>query len=146
MIVLNGRMTDEFKRLWKEVVVTYLRYYLIISLKLREVCHNNRFLAETWAVPWWYIGINNRVSECAVSRDSDSERSEFECRWSHEFSLLHVVQSGSGVHPNSYLMNTGALSPGIKRPVREADHSPPASAEIKKMWIYTSTPPYAYMA
>jgi hypothetical protein len=26
---------------------------------------------------------------------------------------------------------------------READHSPPASTEVKKMWIYTSTPPYA---
>jgi hypothetical protein len=29
--------------------------------------------------------------------------------------------------------------------VREADHSPPASAEIKKIWIYISTPPYAFM-
>jgi hypothetical protein len=40
----------------------------------------------------------------------------------------------------------GTLSPGIKRPGREADHSPPASAEVKKIWIYTSTPPYAFMA
>jgi hypothetical protein len=40
----------------------------------------------------------------------------------------------------------GALSPGVKRPGREADHSPPASAEIKKIWIYTSTPPHAFMA
>jgi hypothetical protein len=24
--------------------------------------------------------------------------------------------------------------------------SPPASAEVKKIWIYTSTPPYAFMA
>jgi hypothetical protein len=40
----------------------------------------------------------------------------------------------------------GTLSPGIKRPGREADHLPPASAEIKNMWIYTSTPPYAFMA
>jgi hypothetical protein len=31
-------------------------------------------------------------------------------------------------------------------PGREADHSPPASAEVKKMWLYTSTPPYAFMA
>jgi hypothetical protein len=36
--------------------------------------------------------------------------------------------------------------PGVKRPGREADDSPPASAEVKKMWIYTSTPPYAFMA
>jgi hypothetical protein len=40
----------------------------------------------------------------------------------------------------------GALSPWVKRPGREADHSPPASAEVKKLWIYTSTPPYAFMA
>jgi hypothetical protein len=38
----------------------------------------------------------------------------------------------------------GALSPKVKRPGREADHSPPTSAEIKKMWIYTSTPAYAF--
>jgi hypothetical protein len=40
----------------------------------------------------------------------------------------------------------GALSPGVKRQGREADHSPPASAEVKKMWIYISNPPYAFMA
>jgi hypothetical protein len=40
----------------------------------------------------------------------------------------------------------GALSPGVKRQGREADHSPPTRAEVKKMWIYTSTPPYAFMA
>jgi hypothetical protein len=39
----------------------------------------------------------------------------------------------------------GILSPGIKRQGHEADHSPPTSAEVNKMWIYTSTPPYAFM-
>jgi hypothetical protein len=39
----------------------------------------------------------------------------------------------------------GALSSGVKGQGREADHSPPASAEVKKMWIYTSTPPYTLM-
>jgi hypothetical protein len=34
----------------------------------------------------------------------------------------------------------GALSSGVKRPGREIDHSPPTSAEVKKMWISTSTP------
>jgi hypothetical protein len=51
---------------------------------------------------------------------------------------------GSTQPPIQYV--PGALSPGVKRPGRESDHSPPASAEIKKMWIYTSTPPYAFMA
>jgi hypothetical protein len=40
----------------------------------------------------------------------------------------------------------GALSPGVERPGREADYSPATSAEVKKMWIYTSTAPYAFMA
>jgi hypothetical protein len=31
----------------------------------------------------------------------------------------------------------GALSPGVKRQGSEADHSPPTSAAVKKMWIYT---------
>jgi hypothetical protein len=33
----------------------------------------------------------------------------------------------------------------VKRPGREADHSPPTSAEVKKMWSYTSTPPYTFI-
>jgi hypothetical protein len=33
----------------------------------------------------------------------------------------------------------------VKRPGREADHSPPFSAEVKNTWIYTSTPSYVFM-
>jgi hypothetical protein len=61
-------------------------------------------------------------------------------------SFLHVVQTGSGVHPASCPVDTGGLSLGVKRKGREFDHSPPASAEGNKMWIYTSTPPYVFMA
>jgi hypothetical protein len=34
----------------------------------------------------------------------------------------------------------GALSPGVKRPGREVDHSPLTSAKVNKTWLYTSTP------
>jgi hypothetical protein len=34
---------------------------------------------------------------------------------------------------------TNLLYSGVKRLRREADHSPPASTEVKKIWIYTST-------
>jgi hypothetical protein len=37
------------------------------------------------------------------------------------------------------------LHNGYRRPGREADHSPPTIAEAKKIWIYTSTPPYVFM-
>jgi hypothetical protein len=48
----------------------------------------------------------------------------------------------------SSLLSNGyvGFSPEIKRPGSEADHSPPTSAEVKKMWIHTSAPPYAFMA
>jgi hypothetical protein len=41
---------------------------------------------------------------------------------------------------------TGALSLGVKRPGREADHSPLSSDEVKNAWRYTSTSQYAFMA
>jgi len=50
------------------------------------------------------------------------------------FSLHHRVQNGSGAHPASYPM-------GVKRPGREADHSPPSSAEVKKcVEVYVHSP------
>jgi hypothetical protein len=57
-----------------------------------------------------------------------------------------VLQTDSGVHPTSYPMGTGGSFPEVKRQWREAEHSPPASAEVKKMCIYTATPPYVVMA
>jgi hypothetical protein len=35
----------------------------------------------------------------------------------------------------------GQWTSGVKRPGREADHSPPTNAEVKSTWIHTSTPP-----
>jgi hypothetical protein len=61
-----------------------------------------------------------------------------------EFSPLHIIQTGSGPSQPPIQWVPGALSPGGK--AVGADHSPPASAEVKKMWIYTSTPPNAFMA
>jgi hypothetical protein len=61
-----------------------------------------------------------------------------------EVSLLHVFQTlGSIEPPIEWVL--GALSQGVKRPGRGADHSPPTSAEIKKTWVYTSTPTYVFM-
>jgi hypothetical protein len=43
------------------------------------------------------------------------------------------AQTGCGAHPASYTMGTGGSFPGGKaRPERDADHSPPSSAEVKK--------------
>jgi hypothetical protein len=48
-----------------------------------------------------------------------------------DFSSSLCDQTGSGAHPASCTMGTGVLSPGVKaRPGRDADHSPPSSAEV----------------
>jgi hypothetical protein len=71
----------------------------------------------------------------------DKEGREFEFRLGEKFLLLHIIQTGSGVHPTSYKMGTGVMRQG-----HEAHHSPPTSAEVKKVWIYTATPLYIFMA
>jgi hypothetical protein len=80
----------------------------------------------------------------ATSRTADGK--EFESQYGQVFSLLHVVQTGSGAHTASNPKCTRALSREIKQPKREADHSPPNSAKVKNTWIYTSIILYVFMA
>jgi hypothetical protein len=51
------------------------------------------------------------------------ERSEFESRKAKEYSLLRIVQTGSGVHLTSHPLDKGVLSPEVKRQGRETDYS-----------------------
>jgi hypothetical protein len=48
------------------------------------------------------------------------------------FSPHYHVQKVSGAHPASYPKGTGGSFPGGKAAEREADHSPPSSAEVKE--------------
>jgi hypothetical protein len=65
---------------------------------------------------------------------------------SGNFSLHHRVVPALGPtqYPIQWAPGTHFLV--IMRAWREADHSPPPSAEIKNAWSYTSTPQYAFMA
>jgi hypothetical protein len=59
------------------------------------------------------------------------------------FSLLHSVQTDSGAHQPPIQWIKGAVTPGVKRQGRGADHSPPYSAEVKnsgaKLPLYSHT-------
>jgi hypothetical protein len=49
-----------------------------------------------------------------------------------DFSSSLCVQTDSGAHPASCTMGTGGPFPGGNtRPGRDADHSPPSSAEVE---------------
>jgi hypothetical protein len=94
------------------------------------------------------IIIRSRDSSVGIATDyglDDQGGREFESRQGKKFSLLHIVMTGSGVHPTSYRMGTGGSFPGVKQQRCEADHSPPTIAEVKETWVYISTPPYAFM-
>jgi hypothetical protein len=54
------------------------------------------------------------------------------------FSALPRLILGSTHPPIQWVQ--GALSPGVKQPGHEADHSSPTSVEVKGMWIYTFSP------
>jgi hypothetical protein len=60
------------------------------------------------------------------------------------FSMSSGLALGSTQPPIQLV--PGALSLGVKQLGCEADHSTPASTKVKKMWIYTSTLPYTFMA
>jgi hypothetical protein len=51
--------------------------------------------------------------ECVCIRAgiATGKRLEFESQWGQEFSLLRFVQTGSGAHSASYLMDTGGSFP-----------------------------------
>jgi hypothetical protein len=49
--------------------------------------------------------------------------------------------TGSGAHPSSYPLGTEGSFPGVKRPGREAEHSPQTCTEVEKMWICRITLP-----
>ena len=101
--------------------------------------------------PWWWLAKTYRVFnkyesillQCilfifildllyTVSRDSSGgiathyglDDPGIESRWEARFSA--PVHTGPGAHPASYIMRTGSLPPGVKRPERGGDFPPPS--------------------
>jgi hypothetical protein len=75
-----------------------------------------------------------------------TEGLEFESVWSKNFHFSIMSRPALGyTHPPIQWV-PGALSPRVKRQGRKAEYSYPTIAEVKKKRIYTSTPPYAFMA
>jgi hypothetical protein len=75
------------------------------------------------------------VAQVSIVFDYGLDDRAIEVRSSAEakdFSSNLCVQTGSEAHPASCTVSTGGPFPGDKaRPGRDADHSPPSSAEIK---------------
>jgi hypothetical protein len=66
-----------------------------------------------------YYGLDDRMSGVRIP----AEAGNF---------FRHHVHIGSRAHPAFYPMGTRDSFPEVKLPKREADHSPPSSAEVKE--------------
>jgi hypothetical protein len=73
--------------------------------------------------------LRSRVSSGSIVSDYGLDDRAIRVRslaGAEDFSSSLCVQTGSGAHPASCTMGTG----GKARPGRDADHSPPSSAEV----------------
>jgi hypothetical protein len=67
-------------------------------------------------------------SSVGIATDYALDGPWIESRWGARF-FAHV-QTGPGAYPASCTIGTVSF-PGVKRPGRGADHSPPCSAEVE---------------
>jgi hypothetical protein len=83
------------------------------------------------------------VSDYGLDDRAIGVRSPAEAR---DFSCSLCVQTGSEAHPASCTMGTGGPFPGVKaRPGRDADRSPPSSAEVVneyELYLSLQAPPW----
>jgi hypothetical protein len=135
---------------WKVVPVGCWRLLILIhrirnySLYLGTISAISNLREQV--MPWWqgtqliWIKWLNRLI------NQLSNFMGFESRQGQVFSLLHVVQTGSGFHPTSCPMGTGGSFLGGKEVGTWSWLITSNYSEVKKMWIYICTPPYAFTA
>jgi hypothetical protein len=80
----------------------------------------------------WVVSRVAQSVQCPAT-DWTTGRSRFDLRQRRkDFSSNLCVQTGSGAHPAFCTMGTGGpFTEGKARPGRDADHSPPSSAEVE---------------
>jgi hypothetical protein len=131
-------------RIWKDKF-PISRYYPAIRLQV-TVKKKKRKITTQWRRP---------SVKTVIYRDSNRVPSnvwmvgvlEFDSRRRLGIFLFTIVSRtalGPTQPPIQWI--PGALSLGVKRPGREADHSSPSSAEVNNAWSYTSTLQYVFMA
>jgi hypothetical protein len=119
---------------YKRAVTSPFAHYTThgTSAQLRELERQNLSFRKTTGIVW------SRDSSVGIATGYGAGRVPVESR-------IFFLSSKQVLEPTQPPIQwvPGALSLGVKRQRREADRSPPAIAEVKKMWIYTSTPPKA---
>jgi hypothetical protein len=88
------------------------------------------------------VGVRlGRDSSVGIATRYGLDGGGIESWWGSRFSA--PVQTGPGAYPASYAVGTGSF-PGVKRPGRGVDHSPPSSVEVKEkveLYLYSTPGP-----
>jgi hypothetical protein len=103
------------KQMWFQLIVHFIE--VLVSIRVRERRGENRHLSGG-------VAVEETVGNLRVPAVQ--------------------VDVGPGAHPTYCSMHTRGSFPWVKRPRREADHSPPSNAEVKKEWSCSPLPPYAF--
>ena len=112
-----------------------MKVFIIFSIFFELSKHTNR----TRETPYIRSRGYSRVGSEAILRAGRS-RVRISLR---KIYIFFLVPSDRLWSPSSLLLSMhGGTFPGIKRPGRDSDHSPPFSTEVKQQLSYTSTPPY----
>jgi hypothetical protein len=134
--------------------VTFIRLHGVIFKKTK--LHINYCLhihTHTHIYIYIYIYIYIHTYLC-VSRDKHSRYSDWLRAGRSRGQSSNPGSIKNCLFPTSSRLVLGAtqppiqwvseLSPGVKRPGREADYSPQTNADIKKTFICTTAPPYVF--
>jgi hypothetical protein len=119
------------------------------NLHVPEYCSFSQPSRWQWKLYVRVLGLlwgGVRIANCTASKSTTTGRSNIP---GTESSVTYSVSRTNSWVSESWRPAFGptqppiqsvlrALSSGVKRPRCEADHSPPTSTKVKKMWIYTS--------
>jgi hypothetical protein len=97
-------------------------------------------------IPFYSPGMSRGIVVSIATGDWTAENKRSTPGRAKNFNFSLSSRSALGPTKPPIEWELGAVYPGVKPWGRNADHSPPTTAEVKKMYIYTFTPPYAFIA
>jgi hypothetical protein len=103
------------------------------------------YIISTGITPSFYIiDSKSRDSSVGIANSLGAGRKGFDSRQGHDIFLFFITprQVLEPTQPPIQWM-LGAASPGVERQGREADHSPPSSAEVKNVKNDGAIPPFS---